>query len=149
MAGRDMRQIMKWARFAPVLLLLLGCDANIVEDPNAESGNDGERGKAQRLAFGEPVNDHITYTEGDMTDWKYIQVPSSGDVTVRLGCDYTGAYCGANVRDEVGRLVSRIRTEGESRVERTLELARGNYYLEIFCPASATDYTVQVDYEPN
>jgi len=131
------------------LSLGLGCDANIVDDPNAESGNDGERGKAQAMPFGEPVNDSVNYTEGDMTDWKYIQVPAFGSVTVRLGCDHTGAYCGANIRDEVGRMVREIRTDGSPRVEQTLDLARGNYYVEIFCPASATDYTIQVDYEPN
>ena len=130
-------------------ILFLGCNPNIERDPNENSGIDGERGKAQLLPFAEPVNDRVDYNEGDMTDWKYVQIPAPGHITVTLGCDYTGAHCAANFRDEVGQLVEAIESSGAPRVTSTIPVTRGNYYLEIFVPASSTDYTVQVDYEPS
>ncbi|MBN1945103.1 MAG: hypothetical protein JW797_05470 [Bradymonadales bacterium] len=130
-------------------LIGLACSPNLAPDPNEKSGDDGERSKAQLIELGAPVNDNVNFNDGDMTDWKYFQIPSPGRVMVTLGCDYTGAYCGANIRDEVGVLVTRMRTDGEPRVSEEVAVQRGNYYLEIFVPSAATDYTVQVNYEPN
>ena len=130
-------------------VICLGCSPNLEQDPNEDSGDDGERSKAQLLELATPVNDNVNFGEGDMTDWKYVQIPSSGMVRVTLGCDYTGAYCGVNVRDEVGLIVSRMETSGESRVSEEIRVRRGNYYLEIYASVASTDYTVQVDYEPN
>ena len=144
----------KWSPCSAILIAVLGmvflaCNPNIERDPNENSGSDGERGKAQLLPFAEPVNDRVDYNEGDMTDWKYVQVPAPGHVTVTLGCDYTGAHCAANLRNEVGQLMEAIESAGAPRVTSTVPVTRGNYYLEIYVPASSTDYTVQVDYEPN
>lgn len=130
-------------------LVLGACNANMQRDPNENSGEDGERGKAQLLPLNEPVNDRVDYNGGDMTDWKLLQIPAPGEITVTLGCDYTGAGCTANLRADVGTVIDSIESQGQPRVSSSFSLARGNYYLEIFVPASATDYTVQVDYEPN
>lgn len=130
-------------------LMALACNPNIQRDPNENSGEDGERSKAQPLPLNEPVNDRVDFLGGDMTDWKYFQVPAAGSVTVTLGCDDGGAGCLANLRDEVGLVISRIDSQGNPRTEARFAVGRGNYYLEIIAQASATDYTVQVDYEPN
>jgi len=118
-------------------------------DPNENSGEDGERGKAQLLPLNEPVNDRVDYNGGDMTDWKLLQIPAPGQITVTLGCDYVGAGCAANLRSAVGTVLDSVESQGQPRVSSSFSLSRGNYYLEIYVPASATDYTVQVDYEPN
>jgi hypothetical protein len=127
----------------------LACDPNIQGNPNSDSGRDAERGMAQRLALGEPVNDDISHNAGDMTDWKYFQIPAPGTARVVLGCDYTSAYCAAVVRDQFGVEVDRLETRGQPMVSVGVPVQRGNYYLEIFVQASSTDYTIQVDYEPN
>lgn len=142
-------RLTRWSFFCLLLGLAAACVPNIQRDPNENSGNDGERSKAQPLALNEPVNDRVDFTEGDATDWKLIQVPAPGRVTVILGCDNTGAWCAARVRDEVGRVVESIESRGQPRAESSLTLTRGNYYLEVYVGQSATDYTVQVDYEPN
>jgi hypothetical protein len=38
---------------------------------------------------------------------------------------------------------------GSGPVSESLSLARGNYYVEVYAQASATAYTVLVEYEPN
>lgn len=134
---------------AVLCLAALACVPNIVRDPNENSGNDGERGKARLLELGTPENDRVDFTEGDATDWRYVQSPGAGELQVTLGCDYVDAYCLVNVRDEVGRLVRAIETSGAPRVSQTVPVERGNYYLEVTVPASATDYTIQADYVPN
>ena len=128
--------------------LFLACDTNIQQNPNENSGDDGERGLAKPLPLNEPVNDNVNYTEGDMTDWKYFQIPAPGTVEVTLGCDYTGAACAANVREEDGVVVHAIESQGQPVVTERFDVTRGNYYLEIYVPAAYTDYTIQVNYEP-
>ena len=127
----------------------LACDPNIQRNPNENSGNDAERSLAQQILFGEPVNDNVNYNQGDMTDWRYFQAPAAGSARVTLGCDYTSAYCAVVIRDEVGVELERLETRGQPRIEGEVPVGRGNYYLEVFVSASSTDYTIQVDYEPN
>ena len=128
---------------------VLGCDANLEVNPNEKSGNDGERGRAQLIELNTPVNDNLDRAESDMTDWKYFQIPAPGRIRVTLGCDIAGASCVAVVRDEMGASIRRIESNGEPRVQDTVPVSRGNYYLEVYVQASATDYTIQIDYEPN
>ena len=132
-----------------ILFLLTACVPSLERDPNEHSGNDGERGAAQILVLGEPVNDHLSYSEGDMTDWKFVQIASPGEITVTIGCDNVGAWCSVNIRDEVGRVVGTIQTEGEVRASGAVEVGRGNYYIEVFVQASQSAYTIQVDYGAN
>jgi hypothetical protein len=132
-----------------IWFLLAACVPSLERDPNENSGNDGERATAQALVLGEPVNDHLNYSEGDMTDWKFVQVVSPGEITVTVGCDNAGAWCSVNVRDEVGRVVGTIETEGEVRASGVVEVGRGNYYIEVFVQASQSAYTIQVDYGSN
>ncbi|MCA9562467.1 MAG: hypothetical protein KC561_03215 [Myxococcales bacterium] len=148
--SNSVRDAVRWICLSLLVGLVAGaCNPSLERDPNEDSGNDGERSKAQILPLGEPVNDRVSYTEGDMTDWKYVQVPAAGTINVTMGCDYPSAYCTVNIRDEVGLLLRELPSEGESRVSGSLAVTRGNYYLEIFVPASSTAYTIQVDYEPN
>jgi hypothetical protein len=132
-----------------VCLAALACAPNIQPDPNEASGNDGERGRAQPLPLGEPVIDNVNYIENDMTDWKFVQIDAPGQLTVTLGCDYSGAACLCRVRNAVGQIVETIDPEGEPTVTRRLDVRRGNYYLEILAQAASTEYTIQADYEPN
>lgn len=139
--------------FVWVLLALTacfyGCNPNIESNPNEASGGDGERGRARAMDLDTPVNDNVNLTGGDMTDWKFFQIPAPGTVEITLGCDNEGAACAAVVRDSMGVEIQRIDSNGEPRVQETVPVIRGNYYLEVFAQASSTDYTVQVDYEPN
>ena len=122
---------------------------NIQQNPDENSGGDGERGRAQRIELNEAITDNVSYAEGDMTDWKYVQIPGPGHIVVTLGCDYGGAACVAVVRDEVGAALTTLDSEGEPRVRGTVSVDRGNYYVQVYAQASATAYTLQVDYEPN
>lgn len=126
----------------------LACSPSLEVNPDESSGGDGERGRAVRMPLDEPVLDDVNYTEGDMHDWKYFQIPGPGRITVRLGCDNSGAACIANVRDDVGVVLRRL-AGGEGPVTETLGVSRGNYYIEVYAQASSTSYTVLVEYEPN
>jgi hypothetical protein len=140
---------LSFATVLGVLAWVLACNPNIQQNPNQESGNDGERGRAQRMPMNEPVLDNVSYVENDMTDWKYVQIPSAGEIVVTLGCDNGGAACVAVVRDEVGTPVRTLNSDGQPRIQDRLSVRRGNYYVEIYAQAAATDYTIQVDFEPN
>lgn len=136
--------------FGSVLMVFGLCVAcNVTPNPNEESGRDFERGGATQIPLNEPVNDNLDYNGRDQTDWKYFQIPAGGTVNVILGCDYGGAGCNARLRDEVGQVLGLIESGGNPRVTRAFDVGRGNFYLEIWAQAAATDYTVQVDYEPN
>jgi hypothetical protein len=134
--------------FVVALMGAFACTPSLEINPNANSGQDGERGRARPMPLNQPVLDNVDYTANDMTDWKYFQIPGPGRITVRLGCDNPGAACIANIRDEVGVVVRRL-AGGEGPVQDTLTVSRGNYYLEVYAQASATAYTVLVEYEPN
>jgi hypothetical protein len=140
------------ARFAVlfgVLAWILACSPNIEQNPNQNSGNDGERGRAQKMDLNAPVNDNVSYAENDQTDWKYVQIPAPGTITVTLGCDNGGAACVAVVHDALGAPLRTLDSHGQPRVSDTMAVRRGNYYIEVYAQAAATDYTLQVDYEPN
>jgi hypothetical protein len=134
--------------FVALLASALACSPSLQVNPNSNSGMDGERGRARVMPLNQAVVDNVDYTANDMTDWKYFQIPGPGRVTIRLGCDNPGAACIVNIRDEMGAVIRRL-PGGEGPVQETLSLNRGNYYLEIYAQASATAYTVLVEYEPN
>jgi hypothetical protein len=127
------------------IALAAGCD--VAKDPEEQSGPDQVRLGAVEVLISNTYIDNVNYVDGDMTDWKYFTVPTSGIVTLVIGFDNPDARAVVNIKDGTGQPKSRLEHRGEIRLEQTFRAEAGVYYLEIFAQESKTSYTLELTFE--
>lgn len=135
-------------RWLWLLAGLVICACNVQTDPNANSGGDESRLKATEIPVNRTIIDNVNYNAGDMTDWKYFNLPSSGLVEFLIAFDNPSAKGTAIIRDARGAQVTRVDHQGEPKLQTTFRGQPGIYYLEIYANQEMSDYTLEVNFDP-
>jgi hypothetical protein len=94
------------------------------------------------------IIDNVDYDIGDLTDWKYFRVPQPGTVKVTVALDNPDAELVVLVHDGEGAELARLERRAEPRLETEFSATTGLYYLEINAEAQGSDYTLEVQFEP-
>ena len=125
------------------LACLVGCGAAF----NSQSGDDAKRAGAVEVTVGEPHDDRVSADEGDHSDWKSFFLEAEGRVTVRLHWDEDDVEARVVLRNPFGTVLFAASQDGGPRVLELgpLDLARGEYFVQIEAEDGASVYTIEVD----
>jgi len=93
-------------RLAGLLLLApAGCSGGNHE---VHSGGDAARETAAPLELGKEVEDSVSFSDGDRTDWKTFEVPGAGKIGIDVMWGNASARCGFRVIGAAGEDVKRL-----------------------------------------
>ena len=112
--------------------------------PETNSGDDKDRLGAMEVELDDLVLDYVSCLDGDKTDWKYFSVPEEGTVKVTFAFDEPSAGGTVVIRKATGiEMFTRRFTPG-SRNTQEFHALPGHYFLEIYCEAFESEYTLEV-----
>ena len=110
----------------------LGCGPR---GPDAKSGPDAHRHKAQKVALGQEIGDSISYKEKDRTDWKVLELLDAGVLLVEVVLDNPKADVELTVYDRYGKRITggrAVHHKGDPPLLRLmLEVDAGKYFFRI------------------
>ena len=139
---------MKWVKgtiaaagVLAALLLGAGCETL---GPETNSSTDKDRLGAIEIKINDLVLDYVSCLDGDKTDWKYFTVPGEGKIAVTFAFDEPAAGGTVVIRKPTGEEMYRLPFKPGSRNIQIFDAIPGHYYLEIFCEAYKSEYTVEV-----
>ncbi len=117
--------------------------------PDEKSGNDHERHKAVPLKIGEAVADSISYKDGDRTDWKVVETPDAGFLTVMVNLDSPKNEVLVALFDRYGKPVTKIlhRKDDESPlIQLITQAVPGRYFILVQAASEGakTGYALKV-----
>lgn len=129
---------------------LLGCgpSLDIERDPNGASGPDGQRLGAIQVPTNRTVIDHVDLSAGDMTDWKYFDLPTRSFVELVIAFDTVEAAGTVIIRDAMGMQLARVDCSGEPKLQTAFRADGGLYYVEVFVEEGGSSYTLEINTEP-
>ncbi len=137
----------QWILVAGLALLVLGASCSVEDDPERQSTEDKARTGAIEVPLDRVVIDHVTYWDGDRTDWKYFTVPADGVARVIVYFDNEDARPNVTVTNEVGQIMSRLEdSEAGFLRQLSFQAAPGNYYVHLWAEEGATDYSLEVTF---
>lgn len=135
-------------RLAPCVLilstaLLLSLLALACGDPSLKN-DDPSRGLAKQLPLGQVVTDTISPPE-DPSDWKVIEVPGPGFLTVTVFWDNANIDSTVAMVDNFGKVIQRVRRDSRTpRDQMIIKCDQASFfYLAIDSTRDASVYSVQ------
>ena len=136
---------MNWMkRVLGICLCLLGATGCESLGPESNSGDDRDRLGAVEVKINDLVLDYVSCIDGDKTDWKFFTVPAEARVAVTFAFDEPSAGGTMNIRKPTGELMYEVRFVPGSRMTQEFDAVPGHYYLEFFCEAFKSEYTLEV-----
>ncbi len=128
-----------------LLAVMVACGVK----PDEKSGGDQERHKATPVKVGEAVADSVSYKDGDRTDWKVVELPDAGFLTVLVNLDNPKNDVLVALFDRYGKPVSKVvhRKDDESPVVQLItQAAPGRYFILVQAASEGakTGYALKV-----
>lgn len=111
---------------------------------------DRRRDGALAVFINRKVTDKLSAPDGDSVDWKYCDIPRTGQVQVAVNFDTPERIEGEVVfRDSFGSVIERQRLNGGRSFYQfaPIQGIRGRYYVELSARSGASVYTVGVLFE--
>lgn len=112
--------------------------------PESKSGDDQDRIGAVPIELNQLYLDDVDCLGGDKTDWKYFSVPAEGDVSVTFAFDEPAANGTIVLRKQNGEEITRVKFKPGARTTHRFHAMPVLYYLEIFCEAASSEYSLEV-----
>lgn len=131
---------MRWVALIGLTSLLSACALG----PESNSGDDKDRLGAIEIKINDLVLDHVSCLDGDKTDWKFFTVPYETRIAVTFAFDQPSASGKIVIRKATGEEMYRLAFIPGSRMVQEFIAVPGHYYLEIFCEAFESEYTIEV-----
>lgn len=128
--------------------LVAGC-ALEQKRPDWNTGGDHKRDLAKLAPLGRAITDSVNAPKGDNTDWKYLQIPSNGQLIVKVSVD--NPKVGANILlyDNLGQPLERQHVNGQDLLYKfETEVQEGRYFVQMQTSKFQTVYTVASEFEP-
>jgi hypothetical protein len=122
-------------------------------DPDARSGPDGKRSRAQPLQLNKPHTDEVSYQNQDRTDWYVVELRGKpGVLTTLINWDNDASDVNIDVFDAFGAEIaaSPVRSKGEKQKKLFAQIDKpGTYYLRVTAPTKtdASVYTMEAEWE--
>lgn len=117
-----------------------GCFGSDIDEDNT-------RGLAKAIALGQVVTDTIAPPD-DAEDWKVIQVPGSGFLTVTVFWDIADVEARVQMVDNFGRTLQDVRRDDRTPRDQMIIKAEGEnfYYLRVKGEKGESVYSVQTSF---
>jgi len=130
------------------LLAASGCTVE-KKGIDTASGGDHKRDLAKKLPLDRTVTDSVSAPKGAHTDWKYVEVPAEGTLTLTVSVDNPDVAGNAIVYDELGEPIDRkIINAKEHNYEMQLPVDKGKkYYVRVAVTQYETVYSVGNKFE--
>ena len=112
--------------------------------PETNSGLDKDRLGAISIDFNALILDHVTCIDGDKTDWKYFNISEEMDVAITFAFDQPTAGGIVVLRKATGEEIVKLKFVPGKRMQHIFRAIPGHYYLEIYCEAFESEYTIEV-----
>ena len=112
--------------------------------PDTNSTKDSDRIGAREIHINDLVLDHVSCIDGDKTDWKFFTVEEMTKIAVTFAFDEPTAGGTVVIHEPTGREIHRLRFKPGSRMTQEFDAMPGYYYLQIFCEAFQSEYTIEV-----
>ena len=127
---------------AVLVLCIFGCGPAF----NAASGEDAKRSGALPIQPNTTVDDQISRTLGDDTDWKSLELAFDSDVRVRVWWDEPDVDATITLYDSRARaLAKHIHSDGSRRAELApIGLRAGSYFIKVEVEGGESVYTLEV-----
>ncbi len=138
------RRLYEWT-FASFLMLVLitgGCGAGF----NAASGDDAKRGGATPIQTNTTLDDQVSSSRGDDTDWKSFELSGETTVRVRIWWDDQDVDATIMLYDQRARVLAELEHDDEDRFDEMepIGLVAGRYFLRIESGGGTSVYTMEV-----
>ncbi len=125
-------------------LFLVGLAACETLGPDSNSSPDSERSHAKQVELNRTIIDDVSCIDGDKTDWKFFSVPSPTRIAVTFAFDEPSAGGTVVIHQPTGEIMKVVKSIPNSRATQEFDAVRGHYYLEIYCQAYKSEYTLEV-----
>jgi len=104
------------------------------------------RGGAVEIPLDEPVDDRVSASQGDSTDWKVFELPQPAKVTIDVWWDNPEARLALRLRGMGGGQARSLKHTRGVRHESLgpIELPAGKWFLQIEAHSGASVYTLEV-----
>lgn len=117
--------------------------------PDEKSGGDHERHKATPVKVGEAVADSVSYKDGDRTDWKVVELPDAGFLTVLVNLDNPKNDILVALFDRYGKPVAKMvhhKSDESPLVQLITQAAPGRYFILVQAASEGakTGYALKV-----
>jgi hypothetical protein len=114
---------------------------------NSATGDDGKRAGATEIPIGEPQDDRVSAEDGDHSDWKTFFLETEAQVTINVHWDDEDVEARVVLRNPFGTVLFAASQDGGDRhlILGPLDLARGEYFLQIEAEDGSSVYTVEID----
>lgn len=132
------------ARLA-LLLALAAVVAACGPGPDGKSGGDEDRKAAVVVPIGAVVDDRVSRTGGDATDWKRFHLDSRDRVNILVYWDDPDLSAHVELRNVFGNLIGEqkhARGEGVDRL--AFDLDEGDYFLAIIADDGSSVYSLEL-----
>jgi len=109
---------------------------------------DLKRDGALAVFVNRKVTDQVNVSDGDGTDWKYVDIPRPGEMSVTVAFDSPRGVTGEVVlRDNFATVIERHELTQERSVYEfaPVQAVSSRYYIEILAESGSSVYTVGVD----
>lgn len=117
--------------------------------PDEKSGGDQERHKATPVKVGEAISDSVSYKDGDRTDWKVVELPDAGFLTVLVNLDNPRHDVLVALFDRYGKPVARMvhrKADESPLVQLITQAVPGRYFILVQAASEGanTGYALKV-----
>ena len=116
--------------------------------PDENSGADKVRGHANKLRLEQVFTDEINPEECDHTDWKRVDIPAKGSLTVTIFWESEEAHTRAGLYDKLGnKLTEKEHHSGSTQDQLVIKVVEDPYFVKIEGIKHRTTYSVQAFWE--
>ena len=137
---------MRWRLTAFILMFLVSLAACETLGPDSNSSADALRSGALKIEPNRTVMDNVSCVDGDKTDWKFFSVPGPSKVAVTFAFDEPSAGGTVVIHNASGETLKSAKFVPGKRMTMDFDAVKSHYYLEIFCEAFKSEYTLEVTF---
>ena len=132
--------------FVAAWVLSLGLNAGCGPAFNAASGEDSKRTGALPVQLNTTVDDQVSRSLGDDTDWKSFELTHRSDVRIRVWWDNPGIDATLTLYNSRARELTEFRHDDDARMTEVppLGLDAGTYFLKVEAGGGMSVYTLEV-----
>ena len=145
MRCRHLSAARRWMRLCLALALITTTLAACGPGPDGKSGGDEKRISAVVVALGAVLDDRVSRSGGDATDWKRFHLDSRDQVNITVYWDDPDIRAHLELLNAFGNVIGEQKhTSGEGVDQFSAELDEGDYYLAIISDGGSSVYSLEV-----
>ncbi len=125
-----------------LMTVLGGCGPGF----DSASGQDGLRGGSVEAALNEYIDDRVSDSEGDNSDWRVIELEQASMVTVEIWWDNPKVGGSLLIRGRQASSIQKLKHVSGFRQDQLgpIQLDAGKWYVRVQAKSGSSGYTLRV-----